>query len=311
MSPIFLDAQAEHFGLDLDDLKRKADDLDCLVLVHTFGYPSDFDRIAQIMEGRPIVEDCAHSLGSAYRGRPLGVLSDISFFSFGFFKPTATGGGGCIVTKNTALKERLTSLLAAAPAEPALQEILHVAHCLLYSFAFKPPAFTIAKYFRYRAFRAPEDEEKLSTQCENILSSQLGMRRSDGYRVATRLWAHRESNDLAEFWKRVRRYMPATWHVPAEPLEGKWNHFMLPIRTPTSEACTDAICSLRRHGVDAARIYPNCVFETSPAGYSGGCLKAECLADRVLALPCHNRLSPAEQNRILRALEEIGATYAT
>lgn len=47
-----------------------------------------------------VIEDGAHALGSVYKGKKVGTLSDMTTFSFHPVKPITTGEGGMIVTDN-------------------------------------------------------------------------------------------------------------------------------------------------------------------------------------------------------------------
>ncbi|MEU0518312.1 DegT/DnrJ/EryC1/StrS family aminotransferase [Streptosporangium sp. NPDC006007] len=71
-----------------------------IVLVHYGGLPADMDRIMGIArrQGIVVVEDCAHALGSRYRGRRPGALADIGCFSFHTSKNITTLGEGGMVT---------------------------------------------------------------------------------------------------------------------------------------------------------------------------------------------------------------------
>jgi perosamine synthetase len=303
MTPVFIDADRENFGLSLADLENKASDLECLVLVYNFGYPVGFAQIKDLMHGRPIVEDCAHSIGSSYLGRPLGLFSEASFFSFGFFKPLSCGGGGCAITRSRALATKLASTLACSPSESITQAILHIAYCLLYANVYKNPARSILKRLRIGSAEDVPSGNRSPKTYNKIVSSQLALRRSDRFRITTRLRSQGSHEQSAtELWTDVRQRVAAGWHIPREPWHGEWNHFLLPICAPSPEACTEAIARLRRNGVDAARVYPNCVLETLGAGYAGGCVEAERLARCVLTLPSHSRLSLAEQSQVLGAV---------
>jgi perosamine synthetase len=303
MTPIFLDADPDTFGLNLADFKNKAAHLDCLVLVYTFGYPGDFDSIAELMRGRPIIEDCAHSLGSTYQGRPLGLLGDASLFSFGFFKPLGASGGGCVVTRSESLAEKLKAMLADSASESVRQGVTHAARCLLYASAFKQPIYTLVKHFRNGHSEIDQLREDDADTTEKLISNQLSMRRSDSPRIANQLRAWRmEDTGCSEFWNRVRSIAPGQWHIPDEPLFGGWNHFMLPVRACSSEVCSSTIERLRQKGIDATRIYPNRKSELHCVGYSGDCPEAERLSSCVFMLPYHRGLSRRNQEHILRAL---------
>lgn len=54
-----------------------------------------------------VIEDGAHALGSVYKGKKIGSLSDMTTFSFHPVKPITTGEGGMIVTDNESLYKKL------------------------------------------------------------------------------------------------------------------------------------------------------------------------------------------------------------
>jgi len=76
------------------------------------GHPADLDAIVTLARARriPVVEDAAHALGAAVGDRPVGALADATVFSFYATKNLTTGEGGCVVTDDDALAERLELL---------------------------------------------------------------------------------------------------------------------------------------------------------------------------------------------------------
>jgi dTDP-4-amino-4,6-dideoxygalactose transaminase len=97
--PVFIDIN-RNFQLDIQDLQKKTDRIDVLVVTHLFGIPADIDLIKEIVSQIPIIEDCAHSFQSTYKGKPTGSLADIGVFSIGNGKFPAIGNGGFIVVNN-------------------------------------------------------------------------------------------------------------------------------------------------------------------------------------------------------------------
>ncbi|BEL10205.1 UDP-4-amino-4,6-dideoxy-N-acetyl-beta-L-altrosami ne transaminase [Actinoplanes sichuanensis] len=73
------------------------------------GVPADYDRLRKITDsaGAILVGDAAHSIGSTYRGRPVGTLADLTTFSFFPTKNLTTGEGGAVVSTRPELIERL------------------------------------------------------------------------------------------------------------------------------------------------------------------------------------------------------------
>lgn len=70
--------------------------------MHCFGIPCEIDEIVAIADNFkiPVVEDCAESLGSYYKGTHTGRFGMVSAFSFNGNKILTTGGGGAICTDN-------------------------------------------------------------------------------------------------------------------------------------------------------------------------------------------------------------------
>lgn len=54
-----------------------------------------------------VIEDAAHALGSEYKGKRIGSMSDMTTFSFHPVKPITTGEGGMIVTNDEILYKKL------------------------------------------------------------------------------------------------------------------------------------------------------------------------------------------------------------
>jgi len=83
-----------------------------IVPVHFAGEPCDMDAINAIARPRGIkvLEDAAHAIGTHYRGRPVGQLSDAAAYSFYATKNMTTGEGGALLTDDEALSERVRVL---------------------------------------------------------------------------------------------------------------------------------------------------------------------------------------------------------
>jgi pyridoxal phosphate-dependent aminotransferase EpsN len=71
-----------------------------VMVVHLYGQSADMDPILQSCRryGVPVLEDAAETLGSLYKGRPVGTLGDIAAFSFNGNKIITTAGGGMLLT---------------------------------------------------------------------------------------------------------------------------------------------------------------------------------------------------------------------
>jgi perosamine synthetase len=88
--------------------------------VHILGHPVDMDPLLRTAQefGLPVIEDATESLGAVYKGRKVGNLGHIACFSFNGNKLITTGGGGMIVSDNSAWMERARYLITQAKDDP-------------------------------------------------------------------------------------------------------------------------------------------------------------------------------------------------
>jgi perosamine synthetase len=80
--------------------------------VHLYGYPCDMTAITAIARQNNllVVEDCAESLGSEYKGRQTGAFGDAAAFSFFGNKTITTGEGGMILFRDKEAARRAATL---------------------------------------------------------------------------------------------------------------------------------------------------------------------------------------------------------
>jgi perosamine synthetase len=123
--PYFADSEIATLGLDPDKLDRHLSEIcevtddglrnratgrriAAIIPVHVFGHPVDMDRLVDVAARYrlPVIEDAAEALGSSYKGRPAGSLSQIAAISFNGNKIVTTGGGGALLTNDQALAKR-------------------------------------------------------------------------------------------------------------------------------------------------------------------------------------------------------------
>ena len=118
LTVVFADVDPRTFVLDPESFERAITPRTrAVVPTHLFGLPCDMDAINAIAarHGLVVIEDCAHALGAAFRGRPVGTFGRAAFFSFQALKPLNTYGGGMALVHDQALAARVADLAAAEP----------------------------------------------------------------------------------------------------------------------------------------------------------------------------------------------------
>ena len=98
------------FNISPDDIEAKiTKKTKAIQIVHYAGNPCDMRSVMEIANkhGLFVIEDCAHALGSEYKGKKCGTIGDIGCFSFYSNKNMTTGEGGMIITDNDELASRI------------------------------------------------------------------------------------------------------------------------------------------------------------------------------------------------------------
>lgn len=132
-TPHFVDSDERTLGLDPTALRdwldiateqcnglcinRKTGQVIRAILpMHTFGHPCAMDELQSIASdyGLVLIEDAAESLGSYYGKRHTGTIGQIGTLSFNGNKIITTGGGGAILTNNTAIAKRAKHITTTA-----------------------------------------------------------------------------------------------------------------------------------------------------------------------------------------------------
>lgn len=107
--PVFIDSLETTWQMDPKDLKRKiTPKTKSILVVHLYGHPCEMDEIMEIAKSNRlfVIEDCAESFGSKYKGQHTGTFGDIATFSFFGNKTITTGEGGMVVTNDETLYDR-------------------------------------------------------------------------------------------------------------------------------------------------------------------------------------------------------------
>jgi dTDP-4-amino-4,6-dideoxygalactose transaminase len=98
--------------IDLDDLAAKSGQAKVLLLSHMRGHVCDMDRLMTICDaaGVTVIEDCAHTMGAAWRGVPSGRHGLVGCYSTQTYKHMNSGEGGFIVTDDAEVAARAVLL---------------------------------------------------------------------------------------------------------------------------------------------------------------------------------------------------------
>ena len=99
--PVLVDV-TDDFLIDLADLERKivASQARTLLLSHMRGHICDMERLSALCQRHQVqlIEDCAHTMGAGWNGRPTGRWGRAGCFSLQSYKHANAGEGGLLVS---------------------------------------------------------------------------------------------------------------------------------------------------------------------------------------------------------------------
>jgi perosamine synthetase len=284
-TPVLVDVVRNDFNIDVVAAAAAVTPRTRAVIpVHLFGRCADIDALRAALPPRvAIVEDAACAAGASYRSRPAGSLGAAACFSFHPRKSITTGEGGMVTTNDAALAERAVCLRNHGASIP--EELRHVAA--------KP-------------YMLPDFSELGFNYRMTDLQAAIGLvqlAKLDGFIAERARWAEWYRDQLAALnWLRL----------PEEPEDGRhaWQAFVAYVDPDGAPQPRNAIMDALHvrgiatrpgtHAVHLLSYYRNrCGF--APDDFPAA---RDCDANS-LALPLHNRMSPADYERVVTALREI------
>ncbi len=136
-TPVFIDSEKDTWNMSpelleiaIKDRIEKNKKPKAIVAVHLYGMPYKANEINAIAEKYDIavVEDSAEALGSTYHDKACGTLSDFGILSFNGNKIITTSGGGALITKTKALKDKAVFLSTQARDDAPHYQHSHVGY---------------------------------------------------------------------------------------------------------------------------------------------------------------------------------------
>lgn len=134
-TPVFADINPETYNIDPKSIREKiTDKTKAVVAVDYTGQAVELDEIKSICKeyNLILIEDAAHSLGTKYKGQPVGSIADMSTFSFHPVKTITGGEGGAITTNSEELFKKI-HLLRSHGITRNINEMMNKSDALWYN----------------------------------------------------------------------------------------------------------------------------------------------------------------------------------
>lgn len=308
-TPVFYKINADT-SVDLDDIRARLDSsTKVLLITHYFGFPQDLSKLRIFCDEHNILmlEDCAHAFFGEYENRPLGSFGDYAIASTMKFFPTSEGG--CLVSSHHPITSlRLESAGIAFEVKSALDamergfeygrmEILHkimqlpiYLKSLIRRFVNKrvlPEKTDFDPDFSEEEF---EIEEAWLNKASSCFSQYLTRRMSQ-----TRIAVSRRKNYtiLLEALSDLSGCRPLFNRLP-----DRVTPYVFPLFVEEPEKFFKP---LKNHGIPVIRfgefLWKGMDIDT--------CSVSASLSKQVFQFPCHQELTPAELDWMIKEIKEI------
>lgn len=264
----------DDFSIDPGEIERLVTPrTKAVVVVHYGGAPVDMAAIKAAVEERGllVIEDAAHALGSELDGSPCGSLGDAGCFSFFPNKNMTTGEGGMTVFRDEQAVEK--ARLLRSHGMTALTWDRHRGHATGYD--------VVELGFNYRL-----DEPRAAL-------GLVQLTRLDELNAARTRLVSRYRVNLAD----------SSFAVPTQGGRGMSAHHLAVALAPSQEERERARERLRERRIQTSVHYPP-IHRFSRYDTGESLPVAEEIADRVITLPLHPKMTDADVDEVCLALQE-------
>ena len=302
--PCFIDIDLNNYTMDPEDLEEKIEDLSAVVVIHTFGRPADMDKINKTAGDKPVIEDCAHSLLSEYKGKKTGTLGTSSFFSLS--KYISAGEGGMIILNNkfnNQFEENFKREMGLLNAPSRLSEVKHSLFVYVYSFLYHKPWFGLFAFSLGSLIENSVDiAGKRTFSASRIGKSDLGVFLRKLGIFGEKVEMQRKNSQVL-----LDELQDTSLILPYERKDIRCNYFLFPILFDDKKKRDKAYEYLRKMCVDTAKLYSMTPLVARQIyGYKGDCPNTEGFVDRILIIPNYYSLTDKELLKVANAVKKNG-----
>ncbi len=300
---VFIDID-EHFQMDLNDLREKADNVDVLIVTHTFGNPERYDEISRVIGTQKIIiEDCAHSYGSYYEnGQITGSKGAAAIFSFGLGKLPPLGQVGCSILRQADSFPHFDKEYGELASEGRKKRLVHSVKSMALSVAMKRPLYGLL---------TRRLGKKLDSKFDFI--NKFGFHESSGFAFDKRLFKSQAEHfqKLIEHnrknFERLKNALP-TMIAGNMGSTGKANAYIAPLRVANRDELFDRLLA---NDIEPGKHFYQSLIWAEEFGYEkGSCPNTEELREQIITVPIHFGVNPNQIDSMCEIIREYGRATA-
>lgn len=283
--PVFADVEPASGNLDPDRVEAAITPRTrAIVPVHYAGRPCRMDRLEAVARrhGLLLIEDAAHAIESAYHGRKIGTIGDMTCFSFYVTKNLVTAEGGMVTTRDPELAAKIKMYALHGMSRDAWKR------------------FSDEGYKHYQVL-APGFKYNMTDLQAALGIHQIGRIEANAVRRAA-IWARYD-----EAFASLPIELPAP--VEADTVHGRHLYTILvdPERAAKSrDRVLDELVRLNiGTGVHYTALHLHPYYRETFGYKPGDYPNAERIGDRTLSLPLSPKLTDADVEDVIAAVRQV------
>ena len=283
---VFCDIERRTLGLDPEHLATLLDEhVRAVVVVHYAGIPCDIEGIRRVLEAWPqvtLVEDNAHGLFASWQGQPLGSFGRFATQSFHETKNIVCGEGGALLLNEARDVDRARVLFDKGTNRRAFM----LGQVDKYTWKDTGSSFGLADVLAAYLFAQLEQLDTIQQKRRTVHET---------------------------YFERLAPLAPQLGvEVMQTPAGVDPAYHLFYVLLPDRDRRNDVLEAMRKMGVHPAFHY--LPLHSSDAGRAFRVRDTDCpvtdeISGRLLRLPFHNNLTPAELERVVATFET--AVHAT
>jgi len=297
-TPVFVDVDIDTYNIDPAKIEEKiTEKTKAIMPVHIFGQPCDMDSINEIAKkyNLKVIEDACQAIGSEYKGKMIGTLSDIACFSFFPTKNLGCAGDGGLIATNdgdlATICRALRTHGSGANGQKAYNIINNIEEETVDDIGTDNTVYNPLKYYNYLIGQNSRLDEIQAA----ILRVKL--RKLDKWNDARR--------ENARFYNEQLKDTELVTPFEATDVKHVYHLYIL-----QSKNRTELVSYLKEKGISTGVYYPvplHLQKAYKDLGYKEGDLpNAEYLSHRTFAIPMFAELTDEEKEYIVDILKKFG-----
>jgi len=270
-----------------------------VVPTHLLGLPSDVDRVKDLCreKGAYVVEDAAQAMGGRSKGKMLGTIGDVGFFSLGRGKNITCGSGGIILTDSDTIAKAVRNEYAKLRNETFIKAMVNLIGVMGMGllmdpwFYWMPAALPFLKLGETRFFN-DFTMYRLDGSRAGLLSNWKERLKESNY--ARCVMSGEFIRHMASPFKVIQ-----SWSCEQTP------YLRLPVMADSKKAKAVFCRFSNKHGIGVSSLYPSgihAISELKERLEKVDFPTATMVAERLLTLPVHHLVRESDRKKICQML---------